>query len=271
VCHLLCADGEAAAGAEPESALTALLSELAGEAVPVEGEEALLERLGQLDLLLTWLWKVHGLDYYGGRELLLEADYMDRAAAARTLRGPRPEEGEEQDEDEGELGLGLGGGCTAGWGSRSAVTHHAHNGCGRWRCWVLAARGAHGTSSRGCLGSARMCVSAVRRCRPCVAADVSSPAASVPAICVWLTCACWRLLAALLLLLQPRLMPLSWLSAWTACGRHACRGQTRCWPAASVKRCAGRLQPGPSSLVLLTGHWRQLVEDKCAADMDTAP
>jgi hypothetical protein len=89
-----------------------VLAELEGEAVAVEGEEALQERLGQLDLALTWLWKVHGLDYYGGRELLLEADYLDRAAAARTLRGPRPEEGEEQDEDEGERHAWAG--CCAG-------------------------------------------------------------------------------------------------------------------------------------------------------------
>jgi hypothetical protein len=100
------ADGEGAeaAGSAGDAALKAVLSELEGDAGSVEGEEALQERLGQLDLLLTWLWKVHGVDYYGGRELLLEADYVDRAAAARTVRGPRPEEGEEQDEEEGERG-----------------------------------------------------------------------------------------------------------------------------------------------------------------------
>ncbi|KAF6250875.1 hypothetical protein COO60DRAFT_1629284 [Scenedesmus sp. NREL 46B-D3] len=100
-------NGEAAAGSsggadgsQPFAVLKAVLSELGGQAMSIEGEDALLERLGQLDLLLTWLWKVHGLDYYGGRELLLEADYLDRAASVRTLRGPRPEEGEEQDEEE---------------------------------------------------------------------------------------------------------------------------------------------------------------------------
>lgn len=107
VCLFL-ADGKgaaaAASGAEPDAALAAVLAEAEGEVGPPEGEEALQERLGQLDLLLTWLWRVHGLDYYGGRELLLEAEYADRAAAARTVRGPRPEEGEEQDEEEGEAG-----------------------------------------------------------------------------------------------------------------------------------------------------------------------
>ncbi|WIA09843.1 hypothetical protein OEZ85_010057 [Tetradesmus obliquus] len=101
------ADGKgaaaAASGAEPDAALAAVLAEAEGEVGPPEGEEALQERLGQLDLLLTWLWRVHGLDYYGGRELLLEAEYADRAAAARTVRGPRPEEGEEQDEEEAKV------------------------------------------------------------------------------------------------------------------------------------------------------------------------
>jgi hypothetical protein len=142
VCHPPCAEGEAAAGApgaEPAAALKALLSELEGEAVPVEGEEALLERLGQLDLLLTWLWKVHGLDYYGGRELLLEADYMDRAAAARTLRGPRPEEGEEQDEDEGEAARQARQHSGLGEAGRQGA-EYARSSCSHWRCCTRCAK-----------------------------------------------------------------------------------------------------------------------------------
>lgn len=72
-------------------------SEEGGEGPPAKGYE---ELLGQLDLQLSYLWRVHNLDYYAGRE------YMDAAecsAAKRTLRGPRPEEGEQPDEAEGGL------------------------------------------------------------------------------------------------------------------------------------------------------------------------
>jgi hypothetical protein len=72
--------------------------------VSCEGEAELAARLGELDQVLTWLWRVHGIDYYGGSELLLEVPYATRAASSRTIRGPRPEEGEEQDEEEGEPG-----------------------------------------------------------------------------------------------------------------------------------------------------------------------
>lgn len=96
------ADGSGGA-ADGEAVLRAVLSHVDAEGVNCdEDEAALLERLGQLDLLLTWLWRVHGIDYYAGKELLLAADYADRTRKLRTIRGPRPEEGEEQDEDEGE-------------------------------------------------------------------------------------------------------------------------------------------------------------------------
>jgi hypothetical protein len=71
--------------------------------VSCEEDAALLDRLGKLDLLLTWLWRVHGIDYYAGKELLQEGEYEARLDRARTIRGPRPEEGEEQDEAEGEF------------------------------------------------------------------------------------------------------------------------------------------------------------------------
>lgn len=99
-----CTEGEEggdAAAKAAEAAFKVVMAEIEIEDVHTEDEESLLSRLGQLDLLLTWLWRVHGIDYYGGKELLLEADYMDRSHLQRTLRGQRPEEGEEQDEAEG--------------------------------------------------------------------------------------------------------------------------------------------------------------------------
>ncbi len=66
-----------------------------GEEAATKGYE---EQVGQLDLQLTYLWRVHSLDYYGGAEL---QDPADVSAAKRTLRGPRPEEGEQPDEAEG--------------------------------------------------------------------------------------------------------------------------------------------------------------------------
>lgn len=104
-----------------------MLADIEAEEVSVDSEETLLERLGALDLLLTWLWKVHGIDYYGGKELLLETEYLDRAAAARTIRGPRPEEGEEQDENEGE-------GHAAGWTQAGAIQPWAQGGCNALGC-----------------------------------------------------------------------------------------------------------------------------------------
>jgi hypothetical protein len=92
------ADGSAG---DAEAVLHAVHAAVDAEEVSCEDDAALLDRLGQLDLLLTWLWRVHGLDYYAGKELLLEADYEARSSKQRTIRGPRPEEGEEQDEDEG--------------------------------------------------------------------------------------------------------------------------------------------------------------------------
>lgn len=80
------AEGEAAAGdgadapadgAAPgahSARLTALLAaieEEGGGAVPPAPDagdaDALAALLGRLDLVLTWLWRVHGVDYYSGR------------------------------------------------------------------------------------------------------------------------------------------------------------------------------------------------------------
>jgi hypothetical protein len=71
-----------------------------GEAAepPKKGYE---ELLGQLDLRLTYLWRVHGVDYYAGRELSEPAEYEARLGGQRAVRGARPEEGEQPDEAEG--------------------------------------------------------------------------------------------------------------------------------------------------------------------------
>ena len=69
-----------------------------GEAVG-EGFE---DKVGKLDLQLTYLWRVHALDYYGGKELANPASYEQRESLSRVLRGPRPEDGEQAPEAEGE-------------------------------------------------------------------------------------------------------------------------------------------------------------------------
>jgi hypothetical protein len=70
------------------------------------GPSALAQALGSLDQALSWLWRVHGVDYYGGRELTGQTEWDGRLLACRTLRGPAPEDGE--------------GGWRAGWGARWA-------------------------------------------------------------------------------------------------------------------------------------------------------
>lgn len=52
----------------------------------------------RLDILLTYLWRVHGCDYYSGNENL-EPEDSQRSAPRPTLRCPRPEEGEQPDEE----------------------------------------------------------------------------------------------------------------------------------------------------------------------------
>ena len=53
--------------------------------------------MGKLDQLLTWLWRVHGVDYYAGTEVA-EPDAEQRAGPRPTLRCPRPEDGEQVSE-----------------------------------------------------------------------------------------------------------------------------------------------------------------------------
>jgi hypothetical protein len=60
--------------------------------VPTDLSLALERALGQLDLLLTWLWRVHAVDYYLGREAVEPDEWAaarGEGSARRTLRGAR--------------------------------------------------------------------------------------------------------------------------------------------------------------------------------------
>ena len=70
---------------------------------PEATAEDLDEKAGKLDLHLAYLWRVHGVDYYAGKELADPMSFSARATAARTLRGPKPEEGEQIAEADGTL------------------------------------------------------------------------------------------------------------------------------------------------------------------------
>ncbi len=48
---------------------------------------------------------MHGVDYYAGLELAEPAEWGVHLVQLRTLRGPRPEEGEEADAAQGTLGI----------------------------------------------------------------------------------------------------------------------------------------------------------------------
>lgn len=143
------AGGAASGGAEGgaggpsgggDAALKAVLAEVEAEEVSCEGEEQLVLRLGQLDQLLTWLWRVHGIDYYSGKELLLEVDYISRGSTFRTIRGPRPEEGEEQDEEEGAW-VAVGAWLFAAGVEGYADYHQGVCGTQGTSCWGLWGRG----------------------------------------------------------------------------------------------------------------------------------
>ena len=49
---------------------------------------------------MGYLWRVHRVDYYAGKEL--SAAEEDAARGARMQRPPRPEEGEQASEADGE-------------------------------------------------------------------------------------------------------------------------------------------------------------------------
>lgn len=85
-----------------------------GEAAEGEGADGKPKRpclpedpAARLDLQLAYLWRVHGVDYYGGREYG-GPDDPTRVGARRTLRCPKPEtkgkDGEDGEEGEKEAG-----------------------------------------------------------------------------------------------------------------------------------------------------------------------
>eukprot|EP00887_Chlorella_sp_A99_P001351 scaffold14.g1351.t1 len=59
------------------------------QAQEMDAELSYEEQLAKLDQLLAYLWRVHGIDYYGGREYF-DPEEPGRAAARRTRRGEGP-------------------------------------------------------------------------------------------------------------------------------------------------------------------------------------
>lgn len=70
-----------------------------------EAPQTYEEQLGQLDLQLTYLWRVHGVDYYAGIEHAEPEAYDACASSKRMLRCTRPEEGEQPIKEEGAKSL----------------------------------------------------------------------------------------------------------------------------------------------------------------------
>ena len=68
---------------------------------PEEAPKTYEEQLGQMDLQLTYLWRVHGVDYYAGLENAEPELYDACAGSKRMPRCPRPEEGEQPVKEEG--------------------------------------------------------------------------------------------------------------------------------------------------------------------------
>ena len=69
---------------------------------PEEAPKTFEEQLGHLDLQLTYLWRVHGVDYYAGIEHAEPESYDACAGSRRRLRCTRPEDGEQPVKEEGE-------------------------------------------------------------------------------------------------------------------------------------------------------------------------
>lgn len=59
------------------------------EELPVVDDSNYDQSVGQLDLVLTYLWRVHGVDYYACYELGA-TEFGQRSTACRLLRGPKP-------------------------------------------------------------------------------------------------------------------------------------------------------------------------------------
>lgn len=77
------AEGAAAAPANTRLHAQLALIDAEAPAAPDEGDsDALTSLLGRLDLVLTWLWRVHGVDYYGGRWVIMAACVLVHALHA---------------------------------------------------------------------------------------------------------------------------------------------------------------------------------------------
>lgn len=64
---------------------------------PVDIEEA----IQKLDTQLTYLWRIHAVDYYAGKENADPMYYALRSTSERLIRGTRPEEGEQAADAQG--------------------------------------------------------------------------------------------------------------------------------------------------------------------------
>ena len=90
-----------------DSAAPMEVADSAQDAVP-EGYD---EQVKQLDINVLYLWRVHGVDYYAGLEVAEPSEWGVHLVQPRTLRGPRPEEGEESDPAQGRLLFSLSWQC----------------------------------------------------------------------------------------------------------------------------------------------------------------
>ena len=59
------------------------------------GPEDIEETIRKLDTQLIYLWKVHAVDFYAGKENADPMSFALRTSTERRIRGPRPEEGEQ--------------------------------------------------------------------------------------------------------------------------------------------------------------------------------
>ena len=93
------------AGEEPAHATNGMLEDAKPDSASApaaeEAPQTYEEQLGQLDLQLTYLWRVHGVDYYAGIEHAEPEAYDACASSKRMLRCTRPEEGEQPIKEEG--------------------------------------------------------------------------------------------------------------------------------------------------------------------------
>ncbi|KAL4447939.1 hypothetical protein ABPG75_005158 [Micractinium tetrahymenae] len=85
--------GEGAEGAEAEQQGDQQAEQQGSGPADMDAELSPEEQQAKLDQVLLYLWRVHGIDFYGGREFNNPAERR-RSAARRTLRGPRPSDEE---------------------------------------------------------------------------------------------------------------------------------------------------------------------------------